>query len=475
MPIADTSLDAHQGLPIQIANEHVQNKSLHSNYVIVGGGTAAFSAAKTIKEFDANSTVLLLSNEVNLPYERPPLSKELWFQDDPDLRKRHIIKDWKGHDKPLFHTSEYQYKILNDLNVDNQSQDHINILLGRKVTKVDPESKSVYLDDLSIQYDQLLLATGSQPNLPDLFKDPSLHPHVSTYRTLRDFDKLNSEISKPDIHIGIIGGGFLGSELACALAHNLSIGQVTQIFPEDGNMGLVFPRYLSIWTSTRLEKEGVRIIPGARIVKVTGNESSETRPISLEIEGGQRLLFDHLIVALGVKPNIFDSTIPIDDQLGGIRTDSTLAVSPNIFAAGDVVSYHDDLFGMQRRVEHYDHAIESGILAARNMVRSQRSEPLDCYKHQPMFWSDLGPEISYEAVGFIDNTFCTTTGVWVKEDRKSDSYGRGLVFYMRDNVICGILMFNLPNRVELARSIIQERHHSDNIQSLVTRFNVQQK
>lgn len=146
----------------------------------------------------------------------------------------------------------------------------------------------------------------------------------------------------------------------------------------------------------------------------------------------------------------------------------------NYQAAGDVASYYDATLG-RRRVEHHDHAILSGRTAGRNMVGG--NTPL---KQQSMYWSDLGPEIGYEAVGILDHNL-PTVGIWSnvngkteKELSKGRDFEKGVVLYLRDGSIVGVLLWNIYNRTHIARRLISEARKVEDVEKLASVFRIHQ-
>jgi hypothetical protein len=186
--------------------------------------------------------------------------------------------------------------------------------------------------------------------------------------------------------------------------------QITQIFPEDGNMGLIFPKYLSEWTTGKLRQgfhffllflllfflpflmlrsafiksmkifiEGINIVQKSLVTDILQRENG----VTLVLKGGKTLDVDHVVVAIGIDANMDlarKAGLEIDERRGGIVVNSELESRRNVFAAGDASSYHDIALG-RRRVEHYEHAIVSGKVAGENMTGARKP-----YKHQPMFW-----------------------------------------------------------------------------------------
>merc|ERR1712127_591579 len=335
---------------------------------------------------------------------------------------------------------------------------------------------------LTISYDKCLIATGGRPKtLPSLDNaSDELSQHVTLFRNIEDYRRLDT-ISRKVKSITIVGGGFLGSELACALgrrARNSGL-EVNQVFPEQGNMGRVLPDYLSQWTTEKVKVEGVNVIPNA----VVSGASLEDDRLVLNLKDGRQVKTDHVVVAVGLTPNTQlgeVSELEIDPEFGGFRVNAELEARSNVWVAGDAACFYDVKLG-RRRVEHHDHAVVSGRLAGENMTGACKP-----YWHQSMFWSDLGPRIGFEAIGLVDSSL-QTIGLFagadatdtpeaqqqeaLRTDEKSavatgssdlkapasgaDGFGKGVVFYLRDEVIVGCLMWNVFKRIPVARQLIQ--------------------
>lgn len=190
---------------------------------------------------------------------RPPLSKELWFT-EPDLAKKLNFKQWNGRERTVFFEHEEFYCPLEELM--KKETGGVSVVRGYKVVKLDPTDQKAYLDNGQVLgYEKCLIATGGKPkNLP-VFENASLEvqKRVFLFRKIKDFMDL-SEFAKKAKTITIVGGGFLGSELACALGRrSLSLKskpEIIQVFPESGNMGKVLPEYLSQWATKKIRAEG---------------------------------------------------------------------------------------------------------------------------------------------------------------------------------------------------------------------------
>lgn len=198
---------------------------------------------------------------------------------------------------------------------------------------------------------------------------------------------------------------------------------------------------------------------------------------------------DHIVVAVGVEPNTDlakSAGLEVDSDHGGFLVNAELQARHNIWVAGDAASFYDVKLG-RRRVEHYDHAIVSGKLAGENMTGAHKP-----YWHQSMFWSDLGPKIGFEAIGLTDADL-QTVAVYAKgspndevqkEDNEGnreqkddasestantskhkipearttasnskDAYNKGVVFYVKENKVVGIVLWNVFNRIPIARKV----------------------
>jgi len=373
--------------------------------------------------------------------------------------------------------------------------------------KVDADNKKAILENgTEIKYNKCLIATGGKPrNLPQLANaGEEILEKVTLFRNIEDFKKLD-KVSRDVKSIAIIGGGFLGSELACALARRArDTGvEVMQLYPEKGNMARVLPEYLSQWTTRKVTAEGVKVMPDSA---VEGASLDEEKKVVLQLKGGDKVKTDHVVVAIGLEPNVElarNSNLETDDKHGGFRVNAELEARSNLWVAGDAACFYDIKLG-RRRVEHHDHAVVSGRLAGENMTGAGKP-----YWHQSMFWSDLGPDIGYEAIGIVDSSL-PTMGVFAKATPKDtpkavveatdepmrsetentavtpavdvsavphapkagEEYGKGVVFYLRDDTVVGVVMWNVFNRMQIARQVIKEGRTANEITEIVKLFNI---
>lgn len=476
-------------------------------YLIIGAGTAAFSAYRAIRSSDAAAKVLLITDENHLPYMRPPLSKELWYSDDKTLLKQLKFKQWNGKERSLFYEKDGFY--CSPMELKDREFGGVAVALGQKVVRLDVKEKQAYLDNGSIiTYEKCLIATGGKPKTLSVIDNAGsdVLSRCSMFRNIDDFWKLY-KITEKTKSVAVIGGGFLGSELACCLGkRGKSTGmKVIQTFPEKGNMGQVLPEYLSKWTTEKVKQEGVEVIADTSVTACSYNRL--TRQVILELSNGQKLSVDYIVVAVGLEPNTelaSASGLETDTHRGGFLVNAELEARSNIWVAGDAACFYDTQLG-RRRVEHHDHAVVSGRLAGENMTGAGRP-----YWHQSMFWSDLGPEVGYEAIGLVDSTLPTVgvfsgssfkdtpqavveeTGENLRSETEKDvtlslsqdnslqqpqesncqDYGKGVVFYLRDNIIVGIVMWNVFNKMSIARQLIKEARTYDDLAEVAKLFNL---
>ncbi|XP_019865849.2 apoptosis-inducing factor 1, mitochondrial isoform X2 [Aethina tumida] len=488
-------------------------------YLLIGGGTASFSAFRAIKSSEPTAKVLVVTEENYYPYMRPPLSKEIWYNDDSDSAKKLIFKQWNGSERSLFYEPDDFY--IDCENLMDSANGGVAVARGWKITHLDVRARKAYLEDgAAIEYDKCLIATGAKTKKMPVFETAIEYDHhvkdrVKYYRNINDFEEVD-KVFKKSKSIAIIGGGFLGSELACALARKEkdSKREIFQIFREPGNMGKILPEYLSYWTTNKVNAEGVNVMTATEIISV---RSRGEKGITLNLNTGKSLDVDYAIVAIGAEPNTDfaeKSDLEVDPDFGGYLVNTELQARSHLYIAGDCSCFYDPLLG-RRRIEHHDHAVVSGRLAGENMTGA--SKP---YVHQSMFWSDLGPDVGYEAIGIVDSSL-PTVGVFAKatlEDnpqaavtatgeadrskmeeepkncnkhlterqaaelrentpRKQDGedFGKGVIFYLRDDVVVGIVLWNVFNRMATARQVLKAQNKYDDLNEVAKLFKIHEE
>lgn len=378
------------------------------DYLIIGGGMTAAAAVRGIREVDSNGTVGIIGAENHRPYKRPPLTKKLW--------------QGKAEDS-----------VWSKLPGGN-----IDLILGCRVQEIKPQEKLV-LDEngKTYTYGRLLLATGGTPR-----RLPFAPPETCYYRTLDDYRTVR-EWMKPGVRIGVIGGGFIGSEIAASLASNGALP--VMVFPEDGIGARIYPADLSQFLNQYYQERGVEVHSGLEI----GAIERQGEAFVLRGKEGTAITVDHIIAGIGIRPNTelaeaAGISIGRTEDGGGILVDEHLQTSePDIYAAGDAASFFNPALGKRLRVEHADNADSMGRAAGLNMAGR-----LTAYDHLPFFYSDLF-DLGYEAVGELDPRL-ETVADW------KEPFKEGVIYYRKDGKIRGVLLWNTWDQVDAARKLIQE-------------------
>ena len=375
----------------------------HYKYLIIGGGLAGDAATKGIRELDPDGTIGMMSLEPDPPYMRPNLSKGLW-------KGRPVEKIWRK-------TEERGTEL------------HLNC----RVTHIDPIKKSVQVEaGEEYTYDKLLLATGGTPNHLPFGKG-----NIVYFRTFQDYQKLRN-LTGSGNHFVVIGGSFIGSEIAAALT---MVGKkVTMVFPEQAISEHVFPADHAKFLNEYYRMNGVELLAGDSVVSV----HKEGDRIIARTGSGRSIEADGVVAGIGIRPDLdlarqagleADNGIIVNDQLQTSHLD--------IYAAGDAANFFHSALERRVRVEHEDNAVQMGKTAGRNMTGAG-----DKYTHIPMFYSDLF-DLGYEAVGQISSKLQTFAD-W------EEPFKKGVIYYLEDGRVRGVVLWNVWEKVEKARALMQE-------------------
>lgn len=381
------------------------------DYVIVGGGLAGASAVLGIRERDVAGKILLVGEENHLPYDRPPLSKKLWFG-------KQKVEDIFLHDRAFY------------------DQHAVTLTLGAKAAQLDPDAKTlITAHGETYGYGKLLLATGCKPRT--LTIPGGDLQGICYYRSLDDY-LCTRDVAAEGKSAVVVGGGFIGSELAAAL--NINKLHVTMIFPSELLCDRVLPDYLGRAVQKRYAEKGVRILASDKPVSFSKSGSS----FITRTEKGEAIESDIVIVGVGVIPEMELAKSGGLEVGNGIVVNEYLETSrPDIYAAGDNAFFPYRALGQPMRIEHWDHALNQGKWAGRNMAGAH--EP---FIYQPYFFSDLF-EFGYEATGEVDSRL-ETFADWQKEN------DTGVIYYLREGMVRGVMMCNVWDKVETARELIRK-------------------
>ncbi|MER9407413.1 FAD-dependent oxidoreductase [Mesorhizobium caraganae] len=318
--------------------------------VIIGAGECGGRAALALRELGYDGPVTLVGDEPHLPYERPPLSKDAMTSDAPEIKA--IASDAMLAEKSIRHIHSVQ------------------------AVTIDRAAHAVWLSDGSVlPYGKLLLATGSTPRRLPM---PGLGSRCVYLRTFADALAIRSHLT-PANRIAIIGGGFIGLELAAA-ARKLGAA-VTVIEAQPRILMRGVPAEIAEIVHQEHEAEGVKILTGQGIISIADDGTE----VCIALADGQEIVADLAVIGIGAVPVTglaVEAGLTIDN---GIAVDATLRTGdPDIFAAGDCCSFPLAVYAGRRvRLEAWRNAQEQGALAARNMLGAG-----EAHAAVPWFWSD---------------------------------------------------------------------------------------
>jgi 3-phenylpropionate/trans-cinnamate dioxygenase ferredoxin reductase subunit len=371
---------------------------MHSTrYLIVGGGMTGAAAVKGIREHDPDGSIALVGGEPEAPYKRPPLTKGLWSGGDE-------AKIWIG-------TAD------------------ADLILDRRIVAVDIETRRA-TDDQGEEYawEKLLLATGGRP------REIEAAEGVVYFRTLADYRRVRAQAVE-GTHFVVVGGGFIGSEIAAALT---GAGcRVTMIFPTPGIASRLLPEELSTFVTGYYRDKGVEVFSGETVAAVDA--------AGVHTGSGRVIEADGVIAGLGIEPQTElaeAAGLPVEN---GIVVDEygRAGGRDDVFAAGDVANFPSPVLGGVFRVEHEDHANTHGAVVGANMAGAEIP-----YDHLPFFYSDMF-DLGYEAVGEVDSRLATIAR-WEEPNRK------GVVAYVDESSRPrGVLLWNTWDKVDAARDLIR--------------------
>jgi 3-phenylpropionate/trans-cinnamate dioxygenase ferredoxin reductase subunit len=376
-----------------------------TRYLIVGGGQTGHAAVGGIRAYDPDGPIAIVGAESEPPYKRPPLSKALWSGADES-------KVWLA---PI-------------------ASDTVEVRSGRRIVELDVDA-SLATDDKGerYRYEKLLLATGGRP------RELAGADGVVYFRTITDYRQLRDR-AVANAHIVVIGGGFIGSEIAAAL---IGVGcRVTMVVPEPAIAARLFPDSLAAFVTQYYRDHGVDVLTRQSVTRVAQTD----RGASVALGSGQVLEADAVVAGIGITPRTELASA------AGLRIDNGVVVDAygraegrdDIFAAGDVANFPAAVLGRRMRVEHEDHAKSHGAAVGANMAGAETP-----YTHLPLFYSDMF-DLGYEAVGEIDARMRHHVN-WVDANRE------GIVTYVdeRDRPR-GFLLWNTWDKADAARDLIRD-------------------
>ncbi|GHF72649.1 FAD-dependent oxidoreductase [Streptomyces sp. NRRL_ISP-5395] len=400
----------------------------HQTFVIVGAGLAGAKAAETLRAEGFTGRVILIGDERDHPYERPPLSKGYL---DGKAERDSVFT----HERPWYAGAD------------------IELHLGQPVTALDRYARTVQLGDGTvIHYDKLLLATGSEPRRLDIPGTDLAGVHH--LRRLAHADRLRNVLAalgRDNGHLVIAGAGWIGLEVAAA-ARGYG-AEVTVVEAEPTPLHQVIgPELGQIFTELH-SAHGVRFHFGARLTEITGQDGMV---FAVRTDDGEEHLAHDVLAAIGAAPRSAlaeAAGLEMAERAhgGGIAVDASLRTSdPHIYAAGDVAAAVHPLLGTRLRVEHWANALNGGPAAARAMLGQDVS-----YDRVPYFFSDqydLGLEYSgWAPPGSYDE-------VIIRGDAGKREF---IAFWLKDRRVLAGMNVNVWDVTETVQELIRARQQHD--------------
>ncbi|MCX4708635.1 FAD-dependent oxidoreductase [Streptomyces fimicarius] len=400
----------------------------HQTFVIVGAGLAGAKAAETLRAEGFTGRVILIGDERDHPYERPPLSKGYL---DGKAERDSVFT----HERPWYAGAD------------------IELHLGQPVTALDRYARTVQLGDGTvIHYDKLLLATGSEPRRLDIPGTDLAGVHH--LRRLAHADRLRNVLAalgRDNGHLVIAGAGWIGLEVAAA-ARGYG-AEVTVVEAEPTPLHQVIgPELGQIFTELH-RAHGVRFHFGARLTEITGQDGMV---FAVRTDDGEEHLAHDVLAAIGAAPRSAlaeAAGLEMAERAhgGGIAVDASLRTSdPHIYAAGDVAAAVHPLLGTRLRVEHWANALNGGPAAARAMLGQDVS-----YDRVPYFFSDqydLGLEYSgWAPPGSYDE-------VIIRGDAGKREF---IAFWLKDRRVLAGMNVNVWDVTETVQELIRARQQHD--------------
>ena len=387
--------------------EHHVTSTRQNSYgiVIVGGGLAAARTAEQLRRADYTGPIMIVSDEVHLPYDRPPLSKEVLRKEVDDV----ALKPREWYDE-------------ND----------ITLRLGSAATSLDTHEQTVTLDDGTVLgYDELVIATGLVPRRIPAF------PDLDGIRVLRSFDESMAlrEHASAARRAVVIGAGFIGCEVAASM-RGLGV-DVVLVEPQPQPLAAVLGEQIGELVARLHRDEGVDVRLGLGVAEVRGEGHVDT----VVLTDGTEMPADLVVVGIGSRPAtewLDGSGIEVDN--GVICDEAGRTSAPNVWALGDVASWRDPM-GHQARVEHWSNVAEQ----ARVVVPAMLGRDTPSNVVVPYFWSDQY-DVKIQCLG---EPHATDIVHLVEDDGR-----KFLAYYERDGVLVGVVGGGLPGKVMKVRGKI---------------------
>jgi NADPH-dependent 2,4-dienoyl-CoA reductase/sulfur reductase-like enzyme len=396
------------------------------------------------------------TEDVEPPYIRPPLSKDLWLRAGERATETLAYTDRTGAAKTAW------LPVKDDANCEWR--------LGASVSDLDVDAKAVLIGENEVVFfESCLLATGSIPRRVRTTDDDAAvdddggdkrnaaTARVTTFRTAADYRRLES-VSRDAAHVLVVGGGQLGVDLAAGLrAARGDALRVTLLVRDAAPLAHLLPPALSERVRDELlrARVDVRAHTVVRHVDTSARGDAGVRVHAVNADGTEeRIDADHVVVAVGASPATAVASaagLELDSNNGGVVVSPELAAVTGVYAAGDLISYYDSALKRRRRSEHHEHSMASGRVAGLNMSAATAARKPQRYVHQPVYSGGTGA-FTFRAVGVVDAKLETVSVL----DETARDAAKGVVYYIDKNRIVGIVLLNLDDsKVADARRVIE--------------------
>jgi 3-phenylpropionate/trans-cinnamate dioxygenase ferredoxin reductase subunit len=385
----------------------------HVEFALIGGGMAAASCAMRLRRLGADGEIVIVGRELDLPYDRPPCSKE-------------YLRGIKRREELLLHTAE------------EYAAQEIEVLTRVSAMKLDTDARTLKLSNKQeVSFDKALLATGA--NVRRLNVDGAQLEGIHYLRTIPNADTIREDAAGK--RVVLIGGSYIGTELAASLTELGS--ECTIVMMEPVVLSRGFGERAGGYFEKVLNDHGVVVHGGQELERFEGAGERVTRVVC---KSGLTIEADAVVIGVGAMPDVMlarSAGFELGSS-GGVSVDSRLQTSvPGIYAAGDVAEYesivHD---GCPIRIEHWDVAFQQGRVAAQNMLGADKP-----YDVVPYFFSDLADWASLEYVGPASD--------WDREIvRGSLEDGSFTVWYLEGTRVRAALTVGRSEDLQVARRLI---------------------
>uniref|UniRef100_A0A2N9IDC6 monodehydroascorbate reductase (NADH) n=1 Tax=Fagus sylvatica TaxID=28930 RepID=A0A2N9IDC6_FAGSY len=383
-------------------------------YVIVGGGVSAgYAAREFAKQGVKPGELAIISKEAVAPYERPALSKAYLFPESPARLPGFHVCVGSGGERLLLEW----YK-----------EKGIELILSTEIVKADLAAKTlISAAGETFKYEILVIATGSSViRLTDFGVQGADAKNIFYLREIDDADKLIEAFkAKKNGKAVIVGGGYIGLELGAVLKINNF--DVSMVYPEPWCMPRLFTAGIAAFYEAYYENKGIKIIKGTVATGFTADSNGEVKEVKLK--DGRVLEADIVVVGVGGRPLTTLFKGQVEEEKGGIKTDSFFKTSvPGVYAVGDVATFPLKLYNELRRVEHVDHARKSAEQAVKAIKACEEGKTVEEYDYLPYFYSrsfDLSWQFYGDNVGdtvlFGDNDPASAKpkfgSYWIKDGK----------------------------------------------------------